>query len=167
MTNDLFTSRPLGEAQKQYAQTSPAAEQNEPPRTVRPQPIVDMNLDEIPETDYAPFTFQLRGNVYTLGIDDDQVLFEIAELGTDEVSPNELFEVFFERTYRSGVDDQGRALEDGLDVLLKAIDPRPQDGSRPVPRQSLLRILNTAVDGWMAELTDVSMRPNRRSRRRR
>jgi hypothetical protein len=167
VTNDLFTSRPLADAQKQYAQTSAATGQDEPQRTVRPQPIVDINLDEVPETDYAPFTFQLKGNVYTLGIDDDQVLFEIAEMSMDEVGPNELFAVFFERTFRKGVDENGNELNDGLGVLLQVIQPRPRDGSRPIPRQSLLRILNTAVDGWMEELTDVSMRPNRRARRRR
>ena len=163
----MFTSRPLADAQQQYAQTSPVSDQGESPRTARPQPIVDINLDEVPETDYAPFTFQLKGNVYTLGIDDDQVLFEIAELGMDEVSPNELFELFFERTYRNAVDENGDALSDGLGVLLKTIDPRPRDGSRPIPRQSLMRIMNIAVDGWMEELTDISMRPNRRSRRHR
>lgn len=172
MTDDLFTSRPLADAQKQYAQTSPAGshgqqQEHQGPRTVRPQPIVDVNLDDVPESSYDEFVFQLRGNVYTLGIEDDSILFEIAEMSMDEVAPSELFDYFFERTFRRAVDDDGNEIKDGLGVLLRAIDPRPKDGSRPVPRKSLLRIMNTATDDWMGELTDTSMRPKRRSGRRR
>lgn len=165
MTDDLFTSRPAAEAGKKHAKTSPV----EPPqqRSVRPQPIVDMNLDDIPESSYDDFTFQLRGNVYTLGIEDDGILFEIAELSMDEVSPTELYEYFFERTFRRAVDDDGNEIADGLGQLLRTIAARPRDGSRPIPRKSLLRIMNTAVDDWMGELTDTNMRPKRRSGRRR
>lgn len=126
-----------------------------------------MNLDDIPESSYADFTFQLKGVVYTLGIDDDAVLFDIAELSMDEVSPTELYEYFFERTFRKATGEDGSEIEDGLGELLRVIAARPRDGSRPIPRKNLLRIMNTAVGDWMSELTDTNMRPNRRSRRRR
>lgn len=174
MTDNLFTSRPLGEAQAepsaQHAPTGPAAHGAEQPRqqrSVRPQPIVDINVDDIPESTYDDFVFQLKGNLYTLSIEDDSILFEIAEMSMDEVGPTELFEYFFERTFAKAVDEDGNEIEDGLGVLLKAIAKRPRDGSRPIPRKSLLRIMNTAVEDWMGELTDTSMRPKRRSGRRR
>lgn len=166
MTDDLFTSRPLADAQKQYATATPVAD-SVPTRPIKPMPIVDINLDDVPESSYQDFVFQLRGNIYTLGIDDDSILFDIAEMSMDEVAPSELFEVFFERTFRKALDEEGNEIEDGLGALLKAIAPRPRDGSQPIPRKSLLRIMNTAVDEWMAELTDTNMRPKRRSGRRR
>lgn len=165
MTQDMFTSRPLADAQNAVP-SEPEQADASTPHAVRPQPIVDMNLDEVPETDYAPFTFQLKGVVYTLGIDDDSILFEVAESSMDDIGPNELFEFFFERTFRSAVDEYGKEVPDGMGHLLRVIDPRPRDGSRPVPRRHLLRIMNSAVEGWMGELTDVSMRPQRRGRRR-
>lgn len=167
MTDDLFTSRPLADAQKQYAQatTVPASSQQ---RVVRPQPVVDINLDEVPEVEYQEFTFQLQGNVYTLGIEDDGVLFEIADLSADDLNPSEILEVFFERTFRRARNEHGEELEDGLEHLLKVTAQRPRDGSRPIPRKNLLRIMNTAVEDWMGELTDTSVRPaRRRSGRRR
>lgn len=170
MTDDLFISRPLADAQKQYAQTSPVAQPQagpQPQRAIRPQPVLDINLDDVPETSYAEFVFQLKGNIYTLGIEDDTVLFDIAEMSMDEVSPTDLFEHFFERTFRRAVDENGDEIEDGLGVLLRATAARPRDNSRPVPRQQLLRIMNTAVEDWMGELTDTNMRPKRRSGRRR
>lgn len=179
MTDDLFTSRPLADVQsipgevvpekpktsraKDRTKSGPTASE----RVVRPQPIVDLNLDDVPETDYSDFRFLLKGNVYTLGIDDDSVLFEISEMTMDEVTPTELFEYFFERTFRDAVDEEGNEIPDGLEVLLAAVAQRPKDRSKPVPRKSLLRIMNSAVDEWMGELTDVSMRPKRRSGRRR
>lgn len=134
---------------------------------MRPQPIVDINLDDIPESSYDEFRFLLKGNIYTLGIEDDSILFEIAEMSMDEVSPTELFEYFFERTFRKATDEDGNEIPDGLETLIAAVAARPRDGSRPVPRKSLLRIMNTAVEDWMGELTDTSMRPKRRSGRRR
>lgn len=167
MTDDLFTSRPLADAQKEYAKATAVPSGPAPKQAVRPQPIVDLNLDDVPESEYGEFVFQLKGNVYTLGIDDDSVLFEIAEMSMDEVAPTELFEVFFERTFRRARNEHGEDIEDGLGELLKAIAARPRDGSRPIPRKNLLRTMNTAVDDWMGELTDTSMRPRRRSGRRR
>lgn len=171
MTDDLFTSRPLAEVQGDVvARKAPAKDRTKSgptERVVRPQPIVDLNLDDVPETDYADFRFLLKGTVYTLGIDDDAVLFEISEMTMDEVTPTELFEFFFERTFRDAVDEEGNEVPDGLEVLLATIAQRPRDGSKPIPRKSLLRIMNAAVDEWMGELTDVTMRPKRRSGRRR
>lgn len=158
----------MGQAQQEQDAAQAQHEQpNRQYRAARPQPIVDINLDDIPESTYADFVFQLKGNVYTLGIEDDGILFEIAEMSMDEVGPTELFEYFFERTFRKAVDEDGVEIPDGLSVLLAAIAKQPRDGSRPVPRKSLLRIMNTAVDDWMSELTDTSMRPKRRSGRRR
>lgn len=171
MTDDLFTSRPLAEIQGQVVPETPQA--NDRTKTaptthaVRPQPIVDFDLDEVPETEYAEYRFKMKGNVYTLGIDDDAILFDISEMTMEEVAPTELFEFFFERTFRAAFDAEGHEIQDGLEVLLAAIAQRPRDGSRPVERKSLLRIMNSAVDEWMGELTDVSMRPKRRSGRRR
>lgn len=165
MTNDLFTSRPLGEAQAEAAQQ--AAQPGGAPRTVRPLPIVDMNLDDLPETTYADFVFQLRGITYYLGIDDDRVLFDISDANLTDTSPSQLFDYFFEETYRKALDEDGNELPDGLERLMEAIALEPAGDEAPVPRRSLLKVMRTAVEGWMGELTDTNVRPNRRSRRAR
>lgn len=164
MTNDLFTSRPLAEAQAEAAQR--AAQPGTPQRPLRPLPIVDMNLDDLPETTYADFVFQLGGITYYLGIEDDRVLFDISEANMAEGSPTQLFDFFFEETYRKALDEDGNELADGLDRLMEAIALEPADGRKPVPRRNLLKVMTTAVEGWMAELTDTNVRPNRRARRR-
>lgn len=164
MTNDLFTSRPLAEAQADEARRTAAGA---PARTIKPLPIVDMNLDDLPETTYDDFVFQLKGITYYLGIDDDRVLFDISEANMTDTSPSELFDFFFESTYRKALDEEGEEIADGLERLLDATALEPAGGAKPVPRRSVLKVMTAAIEGWMAELTDTNVRPNRRARRTR
>lgn len=164
---------PLGEAQARASASPPSRVSRETPEESQAPhsaaPVIDMDFEDVPEQSYEEFAFRLPRTpdvVYVLGIEDDTVLFDIMAY-TKEGSPNEIIEYFFEETFRRAVyADDGAEVDNGFRMLFEAIDPRPKEG-KPVSRKYLMSVVLTAVDHWSEELTDTSMRPNRRHRRRR
>lgn len=163
---------PLADAQAQGAASTSRANREapaDPPPRIHAVPAIDMDFEDVPEQSYEDFAFRLHRTpdvVYVLGIDDDSTLFDVLDY-TKEGSPNDIIEYFFEETFRRAVyADDGTEVDQGLKVLFDAIDPRPKEG-KPVSRKYLMSVVLTAVDHWSEELTDTSMRPNRRHRRRR
>lgn len=173
----MFASRPLGEYQAQTAKADAeaaahrgaaavAAAPAEPVYRAREIPVVDIHFDDLPDEEYAEFNFPLKttpGVVYTLGIEDDSVLFEIADIAQDG-SPNDIINYFFKATFRRATDEHGNEIENGMRYLQNAIS-RGKPGDRE-SRRYLMSVVTTAIDNWSEELTDTSMRPANRAQRR-
>lgn len=173
----MFASRPLAELQAENAaaeqaererQAQPVVHDAAPPRQTVPVPVVDISFEDLPDQEYEEFAFPLRvtpENVYVLGIDDDAILFEIMEVSRDE-SPNAIIEFVLTETFRRAVRAaDGTEVENGLKVLLDAINPNRKGEKES--RKYLMEVVLSAIDRWAEELTDTSMRPQNRAQRRR
>lgn len=132
----------------------------------RPAPVLDIHFDDLPNEDYGEFNFPLRttpGVIFTLGVDDDAVLFQIMDVAQDG-SPNDIIDYFFKATFRRAVDEHGVEIPNGLRFFQNAIN-----GGKPGERESrryLMSVVTTAIDHWTEELTDTSARPMNRAQRR-
>lgn len=169
-----FASRPLAELQAEQRAAASAPTHPEDDRTitgeqVRPSvtlPALDIHFEDLPDESYEEFHFPLKttpGIVYTLGIDDDSVLFEIMDV-TRDGTPTEIIEFFFDATFRRAVYEDGTEVPNGLKFFQKAIN-----GGKPGERESrryLMSVALAAIDRWSEELTDTSMRPMNRAQRR-
>lgn len=176
----MFASRPLAELQAenaaaeqaerdrraQPATPGPAAVAPEAPRRAAPVPVLDISFEDLPDQEYEEFNFPLKstpGIIYTLGIDDDSVLFEIMEVSREE-GLNETITFCLESTFRRAVYEDGTPVENGRKVFLDAIDPYRRGEKES--RKYLMEVVLSAVDRWSEELTDTSMRPQNRAQRR-
>jgi hypothetical protein len=175
---NMFASRPLAELQAENAaaeqaekerRAQPAAAIDPTPAPVRraaPVPVLDISFEDLPDQDYEEFNFPLKntpGIVYTLGIEDDSVLFEIMEASRED-SPNEIIKFCLSATFRRAVYEDGTPVDNGLKVLLEATDPHRRGEKES--RKYLMEVVLSAIDRWTEELTDTSMRPQNRSQRR-
>jgi hypothetical protein len=170
----MFASRPLAEmqaeqaAEKQRSYTDAPAIAAETAQAVRPAPMptLDIHFEDLPDQDYAEFNFPLKttpGVVYTLGIDDDAVLYEVMDVAA-EGTPTDILDFFFAATLRRAVYADGSPVEKPLKYFLKATDPKRADQRES--RRYLMSVVTTAIDQWTEELTDTSMRPVNRAQRR-
>jgi hypothetical protein len=172
---NMFASRPLAELQAENAaaeqaererQAQPATIAPEPPRRTAPVPVLDISFEDLPDQDYEEFNFPLKnspGVIYTLGIDDDGVLFEIMEVLRED-SLNEAISFALSATFRRAVYEDGTEVENGRKMFLDAIDPHRRGEKES--RKYLMEVVGSAIDRWTEELTDTSMRPQNRAQRR-
>lgn len=166
----MFASRPLAdyqaEADRNEGETRAVAASPEPVQRPREVPVVDIHFDDLPDQEYAEFSFPLKtvpGVVFTLGIDDDAVLFQLADVA-NEGTLNDIISFVFKSTFRRAVDEYGNEVEHGLRLLMNAMT-KGKPGERE-SRRYLMSVVNTAVEQWSEELTDTSMRPANRAQRR-
>ena len=176
----MFASRPLAELQAENAAAAQAERERQAasaapaPATVAPEavrrtapvPVLDISFEDLPDQAYEEFNFPLKttpGIIYTLGIDDDSVLFEIQEVAMEE-SQNAIMMFAFESTFRRAVYEDGTEVENGRKVFFDAIDPHRR--GQKESRKYLLEVVLSAIDRWAEELTDTSMRPQNRAQRR-
>lgn len=171
----MFASRPLAELQAENAAAEqaererpepPATIAPEPPRRTAPVPVLDISFEDLPDQEYEEFNFPLKttpGVIYTLGIDDDSVLFEIMEVSREE-SPNEIIMFALSATFRRAVHEDGTEVENGRKMLMDAADPHRRGEKES--RKYLMEVVLSAIDRWTEELTDTSMRPQNRAQRR-
>lgn len=168
----MFTSRPLAEMQAEQAASAatapnPTRRPYEGARVATPVPVLDMHFEDLPNEEYAEFNFDLKttpGVIYTLGIEDDAILFEVMDVA-QEGSPNEIIDFFFRSTFRRAVHEDGTPIEHGLRYFLNATSQEKAPGERE-SRRYLMSVVTTAIDRWTEELTDTSMRPMNRAQRR-
>lgn len=172
----MFASRPLAELQAENAaaeqaererQMQPATIAPEPPRRSAPLPVLDIDFEDLPDQEYEEFNFPLKTTpdvIYTLGIDDDSILFEIMEVSRED-SLNETILFCLESTFRRAVyKEDGSEVENGLKMLMDAVDPHRRGEKES--RKYLMGVVMGAIDRWAEELTDTSMRPQNRAQRR-
>jgi hypothetical protein len=164
----IFASRPLAEYQAEAArETTSLNGVNAAPITqAQPMPVLDIHFDDLPDEEYAEFNFPLRttpGVIYTLGVEDDAVLFQIMDVAQDG-SPNDIISYFFKSTFRRAVDENGAEIDNGLRYFQNAISTG-KPGQRE-SRRYLMSVVTTAIEHWTEELTDTSMRPMNRAQRR-
>lgn len=168
----MFASRPLAELQAEQAANAERtfegarAVTTEAPRRAAPVPVLDINFEDLPDEAYEEFAFPLQttpGTIYVLGIEDDSILFEIQEVARDEAA-NDIIKFALHSTFRRAIDAEGNEIEDGLKILMDAIDPNRKGPKER--RKYLMEVVLAAVDKWSEELTDVSMRPMNRAQRR-
>lgn len=176
----MFASRPLAELQAEQAAAEqaererraapaavvPATVAAEAPRRTVPVPVLDISFEDLPDQDYEEFNFPLKttpGVIYTLGIEDDGVLFEIMEVLRED-SLNEAITFALGATFRRAVHEDGTEVENGRKMFLDAIDPHRRGEKES--RKYLMEVVGSAIDRWTEELTDTSMRPQNRAQRR-
>lgn len=169
----MFTSRPLADYQVESIASAPTADTEaaasvpaEPVQRPHEVPVVDIHFDDLPDEPYEEFHFPLKttpGVVYTLGVEDDAVLFQVMDVAQDG-SPNDIIDYFFKATFRRAVDEHGAEIENGLRHFQNAIS-RGRPGQRE-SRRYLMSVVMAAIERWTEELTDTSMRPMNRSQRR-
>jgi len=167
-------SRPLAELQAEQPEHTPkpggyTAEPMIAAEAVKPSvplPALDIHFEDLPDQEYEEFNFPLKttpGVVYTLGIDDDAVLFAIMDVAA-EGTTNDIIAYFFDATLRRAVHEDGTPVDKPLKYFQKAIDPKRREERES--RRYLMSVITTAVDQWTEELTDTSMRPMNRAQRR-
>lgn len=169
----MFASRPLADYQAETAQAArsldtPAvtAAPAEPVHRTRDVPVVDIHFEDLPDEPYEEFNFPLKttpGVVYTLGVEDDAVLFQVMDVAQDG-SPNDIIDYFFKATFRRAVDEHGQEIENGMRYFQNAIS-KGRPGQRE-SRRYLMSVVMAAIERWTEELTDTSMRPMNRAQRR-
>jgi len=169
----MFTSRPLADYQVESIASAPTADTEavapvpaEPAQRLHEVPVVDIHFDDLPDEPYEEFHFPLKttpGVVYTLGVEDDAVLFQVMDVAQDG-SPNDIIDYFFKATFRRAIDEHGTEIENGLRHFQNAIS-RGRPGQRE-SRRYLMSVVMAAIERWTEELTDTSMRPMNRSQRR-
>lgn len=169
----MFASRPLADYQAEHTPTAPTIESSvvssapaEPSYRAREVPVVDIHFEDLPDEPYEEFNFPLKttpGVVYTLGVDDDAVLFQVMDVAQDG-SLNEIIDYFFKATFRRAVDEHGNEIENGMRYFQNAIS-KGRPGERE-SRRYLMSVAMAAIEKWTEELTDTSMRPMNRSQRR-
>jgi hypothetical protein len=165
---------PLGQAQaqaaaaQQFQQQQAVTNQLVPPQAAvpaLPPVVVDLDLDDISDEPFTPQTFRLGGIVYTLQLDDDNLLTELGDFEQDgNLDLDELHRFFFTETFAGATDSNGQNVPDGLNRLLAEIMAVDENGKRKVSLRKRGMITETAVSKWADELTDTSMRPTRRNR---
>jgi hypothetical protein len=177
---NMFASRPLAELQAENAAAEqaererraapaaavPATVAAEAPRRMAPVPVLDISFEDLPDQEYEEFNFPLKttpGVIYTLGLDDDSVLFEIQEVAMEE-SQNQIILFALNATFRRAVYEDGTEVENGRKMLMDAIDPHRRGAKES--RKYLMEVVLSAIDRWTEELTDTSMRPQNRAQRR-
>jgi hypothetical protein len=133
-----------------------------------PPVVVVLDLDDLPEPEYPQVSFRLQGITYVLHIQDAHVLVELAEFGREEdLEIDEVFDFFFDTTFHSAFDANGVPVVDGLNHLKKVLRQTNEQGQHVVSLTKTSRILMSAVETWSSQLSDTSMRPERRRKKRR
>lgn len=169
----MFASRPLADYQAETAKAAATVDSSvvasgpaEPTYRTRDVPVVDIHFEDLPDEPYEEFNFPLKstpGVVYTLGVEDDAVLFQVMDVAQDG-SPNDIIDYFFKATFRRAIDENGHEIENGMRFLQNAIS-KGRPGERE-SRRYLMSVVMAAIEKWTEELTDTSMRPANRAQRR-
>lgn len=168
----MFASRPLADYQAQTAKAAIVDAKvvnsgpSEPEYRTRDIPVVDIHFEDLPDEPYEEFNFPLKttpGVIYTLGVEDDAVLFQVMDVAQDG-SPNDIIDYFFKATFRRAIDEDGHEIDNGMRYLQNAIS-KGRPGQRE-SRRYLMSVVMAAIEKWTEELTDTSMRPANRAQRR-
>lgn len=130
------------------------------------QPIVDLDLDEIPETTFTDYSFRINGISYTLHLEDDHLLNELTEFSQD-YSLDDLHRHFIRNTYMSAVGPNGQPISDGLERLEHDLFGKNGEGKHFMSLAKRNNFIEGVVLHWVDQLNDMSMRSNRKRRKNR